>query len=167
MANKGAGSITVMSNERDMAAVARAPEAGTLALFLREARRASHWAQLMRFGAVGISGYLVNLAVYALALSANVDYRAAATAAFLVALVNNFAWNRLWTFRATGGRLHGQAFRFVVVSSAAFVVSLAVLSVLVRDMGVAKLLAQAAAIVAVTPVSFLANKFWSFRPSQA
>jgi len=121
----------------------------------------------MRFGAVGASGYLVNLAVFWLAINAKVEYRAAAAAAFAVALVNNFAWNRLWTFRDTPGRIHGQALRFVVVSGAAFLVSLAVLSVLVRDAGVPTLPAQAVAILAVTPMSFLANKLWSFRTSRA
>ena len=121
----------------------------------------------MRFATVGLSGYVVNLAVYWAALNAQIEYRAAATLAFAVALVNNFAWNRLWTFRDSPGRLGDQAFRFVVVSGAAFVVSLALLSVLVRDAGAPKLLAQAAAIVAVTPLSFLANKFWSFRTSPA
>src|SRR5436309_308196 len=83
--------------------------------------------------------------------------RASATAAFVVALVNNFVWNRLWTFRDSYGRVGAQAARFVLVSTAAFLLSLAVLSVLVRDAGISKLVAQAVAIVAVTPVSFAAN----------
>ena len=146
---------------------APSPGATTFATIVREVRTGSHWAQLMRFGAVGASGYIVNLAVYWLALTAKVDYRGAATVAFVVALVNNFVWNRLWTFRDVPGALRGQAARFVVVSGAAFVVSIALLSVLVRDAGAPKVAAQALAIVAVTPVSFLANKLWSFRPSRA
>jgi dolichol-phosphate mannosyltransferase len=133
---------------------------------LREIRRGSHWAQLTRFAAVGTSGYVVNLAVYSLALAAGLEYRVAAAVAFCVAVVNNFAWNRLWTFRDARGDLGGQAFRFVVVSCAAFVVSLALLSVLVRDAGTPKLVAQAIAIAAVTPASFLANKLWGFRTAQ-
>jgi putative flippase GtrA len=133
---------------------------------LRGLRRASNWAQLFRFALVGTSGYVVNLVIFSLALDAKLDYRAAAATAFAVALVNNFVWNRLWTFREAPGRLHGQALRFVVVSSAAFLVSLAILATLVRDLHVAKLLAQATALLAVTPLSFLANKLWSFRPSQ-
>ncbi|HEX4719098.1 MAG TPA: GtrA family protein [Thermoleophilaceae bacterium] len=155
-----------MSSEPDTLSAAPTPVTGSLPLFLREARRGSNWAQLMRFAAVGAAGYAVNLAVYSLALGAHVGYRAAATVAFVVALVNNFAWNRLWTFRDVNGHLGGQALRFVVVSVGAFVVSLGVLSVLVRDAGVAKVLAQAIAIVAVTPVSFLANKLWSFGTSR-
>jgi putative flippase GtrA len=133
------------------------------AVFVRELRRAANWAQLVRFSLVGASGYAVNLAVFALGLGARLDYRVAAAAAFVVALANNFVWNRLWTFRSATGRLESQAARFVLVSTGAFLVSLAILSVLVRDAGVPKLLAQAAALVAVTPLSFLANKLWSFR----
>jgi putative flippase GtrA len=155
-----------MSSEPQPASVISTPAAGSLPGVLREVRRGSHWAQLMRFATVGASGYFVNLAVYWLALNAKVEYRAAATAAFVVALVNNFAWNRVWTFRDSPGRMGGQALRFVIVSTAAFVLALAVLSVLVRDAGISKLVAQAVAIVAVTPVSFLANKLWSFRTSR-
>ena len=165
MANTRVGSINCMPHEPESMSVARVISTGPGTLLARELRRASNWAQLMRFAAVGASGYVVNLAVFWLGVNAKLDYRAAATVAFAVALVNNFAWNRLWTFREAPGRLHGQAFRFVVVSGTAFVVSLAVLSVLVRDAGAPKLFAQALAIVAVTPVSFLANKLWSFRTS--
>ena len=154
-----------MADEGSSASLSQAqPAAGSLVL--RELRRASNWAQLVRFGLVGASGYVVNLAVFWLALGAKLDYRAAAAVAFVVALVNNFVWNRLWTFRDAPGRLEGQAFRFVLVSTGAFLVSLAMLSVLVRDAGVPELTAQAAALVAVTPLSFLANKLWSFRASR-
>lgn len=140
--------------------------ASASATVVRELRRASNWAQLCRFSLVGASGYVVNLAVFWVALHAGLDYRLAALVAFVVALANNFVWNRLWTFRNATGRLQGQAARFVLVSTGAFLVSLEVLSVLVRDVGSPKLLAQAAAVIAVTPISFLANKGWSFRSSR-
>jgi len=129
---------------------------------LRELRRGAHWLQLARFAMVGASGYGINLAVFAGAVSARVDYRAAAGLAFLVALVNNFAWNRLWTFRGAGGSAGTQALRFVAVSAAAFLLSLVLLDTLVRA-GLPEVGAQAIAVLAVTPVSFLANKLWSFR----
>jgi dolichol-phosphate mannosyltransferase len=155
-----------MSGAPDTAAATSASPSTTVGTLLREARRGSHWAQLSRFAAVGASGYVVNLAVYAFALDAGLEYRAAAAAAFAVAVVNNFAWNRLWTFRDARGHVGGQAFRFAVISCSAFVISLAALSVLVRDLGTPKLLAQAIAIAAVTPASFLANKLWSFRTAR-
>ena len=130
--------------------------------FLREFRRAVHWLQLVRFAVVGASGYAVNLAVFAAALAAGAHYLLAATAAFLVALGNNFAWNRLWTFRGAGGSARAQALRFFVVSLGAFLLSLVVLDSLVRA-GAPKIPSEAAAVIAVTPFSFLANKLWSFR----
>lgn len=140
-----------------------APAPTTFAIAMRELRRGVHWLQLARFAAVGASGYAINLAVFAGAVAERLDYRAAAAVAFCVALVNNFAWNRVWTFRGANGSAHGQALRFVVVSVAAFLVSLVILDTLVRVAGAPKLAAQAAAVLAVTPVSFLANKLWSFR----
>ena len=89
-------------------------------------------------------------------------YQLAATLAFLVAVSNNFLWNRHWTFKAGDGRAHHQAARFLVVSVAAFAAGLVLLTLLVEAFGMQEVPAQAIAIVAVTPVSFLANKLWSF-----
>lgn len=128
-------------------------------------RHPANWIQLVRFGLVGASGYVVNLGVFALAVhAAGVNYRAAAVVAFLVAVANNFAWNRQWTFSdARGGHAGFQAARFVVVSVAAFLFSLAVLEVLVAGFEVKAVVAQAIAIATATPLNFLGNKLWSFR----
>jgi putative flippase GtrA len=132
-----------------------------LPLALRQPR---NWIQLLRFGMVGASGYAVNLAVFgALVHLADVDYRLAATAAFLVAVVNNFLWNRVWTFAARDGHAGFQAARFLLVSLAAFGVNLLILAALVDAGGLPKLEAQAIAIAAATPLSFIGNKLWTFR----
>ncbi|MBW3653022.1 MAG: GtrA family protein [Actinobacteria bacterium] len=133
-------------------------------------RKPSNWLQLVRFAAVGASGYVVNLLVYTLlehGLSAS--YATAATGAFVVALSNNFVWNRRWTFRAGGGHAGFQAARFCVVSLAAFGLNLIVLYALVEGVGMDEVLgmgsvpAQAIAIAAATPLNFIGNKLWSFR----
>ncbi len=127
-------------------------------------RRPHNWLQLVRFACVGASGYAVNLATFASAVHfAGLDYRLAATAAFLVAVTNNFFWNRHWTFDARTGRAAFQAARFFTVSVAAFVFNLAALQALVTAGGLAEVPAQALAIVVATPVSFAGNKLWSFR----
>ena len=132
--------------------------------FRAAVRRPANWLQLMRFAIVGASGYVVNLVVYALLWrEAGFDYRVAATFAFVVALTNNFIWNRAWTFRAQDGHAGFQAVRFCVVSLAAFGFGLAVLHVLVEEVGVGKLAAQAISIMCATPLNFVGNKLWSFR----
>lgn len=122
------------------------------------------WLQLGRFAVVGASGYVVNLLTFALLLEgAGLHYRAAATGAFLVAVTNNFTWNRRWTFRMGPGDGMGQAARFLCVSLLAFGLNLAILTVLVDLAGVSEVPSQALAIVAATPLSFLGNKLWTFR----
>ena len=126
-------------------------------------RRPGNWLELVRFGLVGASGYVVNLAVFAaLVHLAGAHYRAAALLAFLVAVANNFLWNRRWTFRGHTEQAHRQAVRFLMVSVAAFLLGLGILEVLVAGVGLPEVPAQALAIIAATPLSFLGNKLWTF-----
>jgi putative flippase GtrA len=126
-------------------------------------RRPQNWLQLAKFGAVGATGYVVNLVVYALLLKgAGFHYLLAAIGSFLVAVTNNYAWNRVWTFRRHRGNVGIQGARFFAVSVLALVANLVVLQALVA-LGVGELLAQAIAIVLVTPVNFIGNKLWTFR----
>jgi dolichol-phosphate mannosyltransferase len=126
-------------------------------------RRPHNWLQLVRFACVGASGYVVNLATFAAAVHLlAVDYRVAATVAFLVAVTNNFVWNRHWTFDARDGHAGFQAVRFFAVSVVAFGFNLAALQALVAGAALAEVPAQAIAIVLATPVSFAGNKLGSF-----
>ncbi len=129
----------------------------------RGMRSGENWLQLLRFAIVGASGYLVNLVVFWIFTHpVGADHRVAATAAFAVAITNNFLWNRTWTFRVGHGRVHHQAVRFLVVSLAGFFVNLAVLEALVIGAGLADLPAQAIAVAVAMPVNFLGNRLWTF-----
>jgi dolichol-phosphate mannosyltransferase len=124
--------------------------------------RRENWLQLVRFCLVGASGYVVNLLVYTLLLKGgDLHYLAAATGSFVVAVTNNYTWNRLWTFRGQRGHVAYQGLRFLVVSTIALAANLLVLHLLVSA-GVGKVLAQAIAILLVTPWNFVGNKLWSF-----
>ena len=125
-------------------------------------RRRHNWIQLAKFCTVGAAGYAVNLVVYTLLLRGiELHYLLAATGSFLVAVTNNYTWNRLWTFRGQRGHLAYQGLRFLIVSTVALGANLLVLHLLVQG-GVGKVLAQAIAIVLVTPLNFVGNKLWSF-----
>jgi putative flippase GtrA len=127
-------------------------------------RRTQNWLQLVRFATVGASGYAVNLAVFAACVHLlAIDYRVAAAIAFVVSVINNFCWNRHWTFDAKQDHPIFQAARFFTVSLVAFAFTYAVLVTLVSGAGMSKVIAQAIAIVAGTPLSFLGQKLWSFR----
>jgi putative flippase GtrA len=129
----------------------------------RALSRSHNWVQLAKFSAVGASGYAVNLAVYAALLKgADFHYALAATCSFVVAVTNNYIWNRLWTFHAQRGHVGWQGLRFLVVALIAYGVNLALLSALIA-FGLDAVLSQAIAIVLVTPLNFIGNKLWSFR----
>lgn len=126
-------------------------------------RRPHNWVQLAKFCTVGASGYAVNLAVFsALFLWADWHHLAAATVSFLVAVTNNYAWNRVWTFRGDRGHVAYQGIRFLVVAVCALAANLGILEALVWA-GLAEIPAQAIAIILVTPLNFVGNKLWSFR----
>jgi putative flippase GtrA len=132
-------------------------------------RKPANWLQLVRFGLVGGAGFVVNVAVYALFVhGVGFEYRVASIVAWLVAVLNNFVLNRHWTFDARDqGRAHHQAARFLLVSLAAEVVSLLLLTVFVESAHLAKVPAQALAVAASMPFNFLGNKLWTFRSEAA
>jgi len=117
--------------------------------------------EFLRFCVVGASGYAVNLAAFAALIEARLSLSSAAVGAFLVAVTNNFVLNRAWTFAAGRGDVVAQGGRYLVVSLAALGSNLLVLHGLTMA-GIATVPAQAAAVVVVTPISFLGNRLWSF-----
>jgi putative flippase GtrA len=121
-----------------------------------------NWLQLFQFGLVGASGYIVNLAVFALVVGPlGIHHIAAAILAFCVAVTSNFWWNRHWTFDAKHGHAGFQAARFFTVSVLALVINLVVLELLVRG-GMGDLPAQAIAVAVAMPFNFVGNKLWTF-----
>lgn len=127
------------------------------------ARQPEKWMQLLKFCVVGGSGYLVNLAVFALLASAlGVHHIGAAVGAFVVAVSNNFFWNRHWTFEPGERPAHFQAARFFAVSLAALGINLVVLELLISGDVVGELPAQAIAVAVAMPFNFVGNKLWTF-----
>ena len=127
------------------------------------ARRPASWIQLLKFGLVGGSGYLINLAVFALLAGVfGVHHIAAAVGAFCVAVTNNFVLNRYWTFGPGEGPAHFQAARFFVVSLASLGLNIVVLELLVANDLTGELVAQAIAVGVAMPFNFLGNKLWTF-----
>ncbi|HUE26662.1 MAG TPA: GtrA family protein [Solirubrobacteraceae bacterium] len=127
-------------------------------------RKPHNWLQFVRFGAVGATGYVVNLAVFAFCVHVlQIDYRVSAVIAWVVSVLNNFWFNRHWTFRAKQAHPMGQGIRFFAVSLVTFGFSYLVLIGLVEGAGMTKVLAQAIAVAAGTPLNFVGQKLWSFK----
>jgi putative flippase GtrA len=138
------------------------PAAETAKRIRRGTLKPGNWLQLFQFGIVGASGYLINLAVFALVNGAlGIHYIVAAIAAFCVAVTSNFWWNRHWTFDAKHGHAGFQAARFFTVSVLALVINLIALKLLVGG-GMGELPAQAISVAIAMPFNFVGNKLWTF-----
>jgi putative flippase GtrA len=124
-------------------------------------RRPHNWIQLAKFGAVGATGFAINLAVYKALLGIGAHWAAAVS--FIVAAASNYWWNRHWTFAGQKGSFALQGMRFYAVSAAAFIVNQIWLLIFLDWLGWGKVISQAIAIILVTPLNFLGNKLWSFR----
>ena len=144
--------------------VARPTATGIVATRAGQAlTKPQNWLELIKFSVVGASGYAINLAIYiALLKGADLHYLPAAACSFVVAVTNNYFWNRHWTFRHHRGHLYYQGLRFLIVSVVALALNLSILRGLIA-LGAGKIVGQAIAILLVMPFSFSANKLWSFR----
>lgn len=127
--------------------------------------------EFVKFGLVGASGVLVNLAVFNLTLvgweavhgHSRLEAKYLANAlGFLVSVLTNYALNRRWTFRSSGA-VRRELPKFFAVSLLAYGANLIVFSICLRRLHVAPNPSQLAAIAFVMPINFIANKLWSFR----
>lgn len=125
-----------------------------------------NWIELVKFAAVGASGYVVNLAVFAVLVEVlGVHHILGAIGAFCVAVTNNFLWNRHWTFDAAAGHAGSQAWRFLTVSVVGLGLNLVILALLVDVLELPEVASQAIAVAIVMPINFVGNRLWTFRPS--
>jgi putative flippase GtrA len=117
----------------------------------------------MRFAIVGVLQNGVNLCVFALALAINVPYLAASVLAAAVALSVSFFLNLRWTFPGSAGRMSGRAVRFATVWITIVLIGLPILAALVSVAHLPRILAQAIVIIVGAPISYTAQRLWTFR----
>jgi putative flippase GtrA len=143
-------------------AVSRARSAYTRCVY--EVRHPENHRQLVRFLCVGASGYVINLALFSLFFKVlGVADAVAFVAAALLAATSNFFWNRHWTFDAKEDHPVGQAVRFYLVSLVVLLFASGIYALLVHLGLKQKIAADGIAWIVATPLSFAAQKLWSFK----
>jgi putative flippase GtrA len=121
--------------------------------------------QLIRFCLVGGSCYVINVATFAVAVEvAGVHYLAGAALAYACAVTSSFFGHRILTFRARHDKAPAQALRFVSVYLPTTFLGTGLLQLGVSA-GVPEVAAQALSAGIAAPLSFTANKMWSFAPA--
>jgi len=115
--------------------------------------------RFLRFNAVGVLGFAVQLGVLALLVHAGLHYLAATALAVEVAILHNFVWHERWTWadRPAGSertRL-GRLARFHAVNGGVSIAgNLLLMPVLVRVCGIPVLTANATAVLVCALVNF-------------
>jgi len=132
----------------------------------------ARWRYL-KFGLVGASGTVVNLAVlyvcqeFVLASIASGEQRlyASLAIAILLATVNNFAWNRLWTWRDRQAEFHGGlTTQFVRYGLASWLgTSVQYILTLWLAQHIHYLAGNVLAIVFASVINYFANDWWTFK----
>ena len=121
--------------------------------------------ELFRYLLVGACGYVLAMACYAIGIAIGIPPYPAISLVFVLNGAFNFVLFRTWAFPRSGRGIDGEFWRFCVVALASLAVNYASFALLYSLLGLPAVPAQAMAIVVATPVGFLANRAWSFRPA--
>lgn len=125
-------------------------------------------ARPLKFGLVGISGFLVNTVIlWLLVHRAQLGLLPASALATEAAILNNFLLNDCWTFAAVGRHeLRWRRFlRFNGVALGGMAITVAILAAIVAYLPVGLLLANLVAVGVATIWNYIINSRWTW-PSQ-
>jgi dolichol-phosphate mannosyltransferase len=114
---------------------------------------------------VGVSGVLVNYTILIILVElVGLNRLIAVALANETAILNNFFFNNLWTFRDAGRNipLPLRALRYNLLGLGGLLVSVTVLGVLSYGLGVEYLIANAFAICCAMTWNYLSNARWTF-----
>lgn len=120
-------------------------------------------SQLLRFNLVGAFNTGVTYLFYAGLVTLGVHHMLALAAEYILGISISFTLNRMITFRVkrvgSGRRFARMLWTYLVLLG----INMGLLWILVDRMGRDKLVSQLAALVVVTGLSFLIQKFYVFR----
>ena len=121
--------------------------------------------QFAKFGVVGATGAVVSFVIYHILLHFGLDLKLAFSIGFIAGGVNNYFWNRHWTFKSKG-HVGKELAQFLTVSGMALALGVVVTGLLDRYLPPFTLrnsLIWLCGTVGGMGVNFFVNKYWTFR----
>ena len=137
--------------------------------------------RFLRFAVVGAIGALVDFGILNLLLALNVSYLISATVSFIAAVLNNFTWNRYWTYPDSRSKpISKQLVQFAVINVIGIGIRIPLLAVLENVLinasaslfpgglwilppeKLGQNLGLAVAILVVMLWNFFANRLWTY-----
>jgi dolichol-phosphate mannosyltransferase len=123
--------------------------------------------KFIKYSLVGATGFAMDL----ISLAALVEIWHwsplwASCVSFTLSVVNNFSWNRSWTFRDSQGNYRSQFIKFLITALAGLVINLILMNWLLW-LKVHYLVARILAVAVIVLWNFIINSLWTFRQVNA
>lgn len=121
--------------------------------------------QFLKFGIVGASGAAVSFVIFHSLLHFKLDLTLAFSIGFICGGVNNYWWNRHWTFRSQG-HAGKELVQFLTVSAMALVLGIVITKFMdgrLSPFPLRNSLIWLCGTVGGMGVNFFLNKYWTFR----
>lgn len=120
--------------------------------------------QFFKFGLVGASSTVINLATYYICIYLGMHYNLAYTMGFLISVCNAFFWNNKYVFRDKQETSLLRAFLKVFTSYGfSFLLSIVIITLLVEILSIPPVVAPILKMVVTIPINFVLNKLWAFK----
>jgi len=121
-----------------------------------------NWPEFKKFIIVGILNTLVGYGLFAILIYANIFYLLSLTISHVLATFHSYLWNRLFTFKSAG-KISRELPKFAVVYSFIYVLNFFLLYLAVDLLKLNVLISQLFILGFVTIVSFLGQRYWTFK----
>jgi len=131
----------------------------------REVQKRPYLVQFVKFSIVGVIGTTIDFGfLNLLVIVFGLNVYLSATFSFILAVINNFIFNKYWTFSDKKGRNFSLQFlQFGIVSIIGLGINLAVMYLLIHFVSLWYNWAKVFATIIVLFWNFLGNKYWTFK----
>ncbi len=119
----------------------------------------------IKYSAVGVAGTFIDLAsLFIFVEYFSIPVILGSILSFLLAVTNNFIFNKIWTFQNRSKNYRKLHIKFLIVSIVGLGLTVASMYVMVHFIALWYMFAKALTSLIVLTWNFLANKLWTFRP---
>ncbi len=119
--------------------------------------------RFIRFASVGLLCASLTLAAFTAMIEVGVHYLLAGPVSYAAGILVGFTLNRRWTFHAVHGRAAAQVPRFLTVQAGAVALNAGLLHLLIAGADLPEVPAEILTLALIGPVTFAANRYWTFR----
>ena len=124
--------------------------------------------QFIKFGLVGASSTIIDWGIYlVLTRFLGIYYIMAKILSFSIAVINSYIWNRRWTFRSNNPQKLREFIKFLIIAFVGVVLNSMIMYIVVDFVHLSDLYGLVFASGIVMFWNFLANKYYTFKESQA